>query len=271
MSGDTFKEEMRFSSIFITTIILLTLLYGLGISISQYNYNQINAQNILNSPSLINWFGTDALGRDLFIRIIHGAKMSLAIAFLTALNALLIGSVLGILAGYIGGIWDEIISRFIDFIYSLPDLLVLSVIALFLSKSTSGIVIGLAFISWMDVARLTRVEIKKYKEADFTESARALGLSHLEIIFKHLYPNALPSIFVALSFIIPRAILAESTLSFIGLGLSPPDTSWGTLTGDAWQYLYTDPHLLVFPALMIFMTVFSFNFIGDSLAKRFKL
>jgi ABC-type dipeptide/oligopeptide/nickel transport system permease subunit len=262
---------MKISSIFITTILILTLLYGLGISISNYDYNQIDAQNILNSPSLINWFGTDALGRDLFIRIIHGAKMSLAIAFLTALNAWLIGSVLGILAGYLGGIWDEIISRFIDFIYSLPDLLVLSVIALFLSKSTSGIVIGLAFISWMDVARLTRVEIKKYKEADFTESARALGLSHLEIIFKHLYPNALPSIFVALSFIIPRAILAESTLSFIGLGLSPPDTSWGTLTGDAWQYLYTDPHLLVFPALMIFMTVFSFNFIGDSLAKSFKL
>ncbi len=262
---------MKLSSTFIFTILVLTILYSLGVSISHFEYNQINAENILHAPSLANWFGTDPLGRDLFIRIIHGAKMSLAIAFLTALNAWFIGSLLGIIAGYLGGIADEIISKFIDFIYSLPDLLVLSIIALFLSKSTSGIVIGLAFISWMDVARLTRVEIQKYKKADFIESARALGLNHFQIIFKHLYPNALPSIFVALSFIIPRAILAESTLSFIGLGLSPPDTSWGTLTGDAWQYLYTDPHLLVFPALMIFMTVFSFNFLGESLAKRFNL
>jgi ABC-type dipeptide/oligopeptide/nickel transport system permease subunit len=160
---------MKISSLFISTILILTVLYSLGIQISNFEYNQIDAQNILNSPSLVNWFGTDALGRDLFIRIIHGAKMSLAIAFLTALNAWLIGSFLGIIAGYLGGIWDEIISRFIDFIYSLPDLLVLSIIALFLSKSTSGIIIGLAFISWMDVARLTRVEIKKYKEADFTQ------------------------------------------------------------------------------------------------------
>ena len=253
------------------SILLLTLLYSFGFKISSFSFDQIDTDNILNSPSLSNWFGTDALGRDLFIRIIHGAKMSLAIAFMTAFNAWFIGSLLGIIAGYCGKFYDEIISRFIDFIYSLPDLLVLSIIALFVSKSTSGIVVGLAFISWMDVARLTKVEIQKYKKADFTEGSKALGLSHLEIIFRHLYPNALPSIFVALSFIIPRAILAESTLSFIGLGLSPPDTSWGTLTGDAWQYLYTDPHLLVFPALMIFMTVFAFNFIGDSLAKHHRL
>lgn len=262
---------MKISSIFISIILTLTILYSLGIKISDFEYSQIDADNILNTPSFSNWFGTDALGRDLFIRIIHGAKMSLAIAFLTAINAWFIGSILGVLAGYLGGIWDELISRFIDLIYSLPDLLVLSIIALFLSKSTSGIVIGLAFISWMDLARLTRAEVKKFKASDFTESAKALGLSHLEIIFKHLYPNALPSIFVALSYIIPRAILAESTLSFIGLGLSPPDTSWGTLTGDAWQYLYTDPHLLVFPALMIFLTVYAFNAIGNFFSKKFRL
>lgn len=262
---------MRLSISFIFLVLGLTLLYSFGLHISNFNYNEINTDIILQGPSLENWFGTDALGRDLFIRIIHGAKMSLAIAFATAFNAWLIGSVLGIIAGYCGKVADEIISRAIDFIYSLPDLLVLSIIALCVSQSTSGIVFGLAFISWMDVARLTKVEIQKYKNYEFCEAAKTLGLNHLQIIFKHLYPNALSSIFVALSFIIPRAILAESTLSFIGLGLSPPDTSWGTLTGDAWQYLYTDPHLLIFPALMIFFTVFAFNSLGNYFSKKHRL
>lgn len=254
---------------FIITLSLLTILYSLGILPGDYVYDQVNVDEILLAPSLEHWFGTDSLGRDLFIRVIHGARMSLFVAFLTAFNAFLIGSTFGILAGYIGGWVEELIVKLIDFIYSLPDLLVLSIIALFLSKSTTGIVIGLAFINWMDVARVTRAEIKRLKTEEYISSTKVIGAGSMHIIFQHIFPNVLPSIMVALSFTIPRAILSESTLSFIGLGISPPDTSWGTLAGDAWQYLRTDPHLIFFPAMMIFLTVWSFNSFGDWLRERY--
>lgn len=229
----------------------------------------LNADAILQAPSLQHICGTDFLGRDLLTRLIQGAQMSLSIAVLTAFMALLIGTSFGTLAGYVGGWLEEVMMKLIDFIYSLPDLLVLSMIALFMSQSSSGIIIGLAFINWMDLARLVRAEVKRLKSEEFVEATRALGLSHWQIISKHILPNAVGPIIVALSFTIPRAILAESTLSFIGLGLSPPQTSWGTLAGDGWQYLRTDPHLLFFPALLIFLTVYAFNYLGDKLQESY--
>jgi ABC-type dipeptide/oligopeptide/nickel transport system permease subunit len=203
--------------------------------------------------------------------VIHGANMSLFIAVLTAINAFIIGVSLGLIAGYKEGWIEEVIIKFIDFIYSLPDLLVLSIIALFLSQSTTGIVLGLAFINWMDTARVTRAEIKRLKSEEYIVAARVLGADSLHIIFRHMFPNIMASVLVALSFTIPRAILSESTLSFIGLGISPPDTSWGTLAGDAWQYLRTDPHLIFFPALMIFLTVLSFNNFAEWLRAQLSL
>ncbi|MCE2929603.1 MAG: ABC transporter permease [Candidatus Caenarcaniphilales bacterium] len=240
-------------------IVFLVLLYCCGINFSPYKFDQVNVMEILQGPSIKHWFGTDPLGRDLYTRIIHGATMSFGIGLATAFNALVIGVTLGAVAGYAGKWVDEVITKFIDFIYSLPDLLVLSLIALAFSRSTSGIVWGLAFINWMDLARLVRVETQRIKQEEFIQAAKALGLNHWQIILKHILPNASNQILLSLSFIIPRAILSESTLSFIGLGLSPPDTSWGTLAGDAWQYLRINPHLIFFPALMIFITVYVMN------------
>lgn len=250
---------------FIITITVLTVLYTCGLDLSIYDYDTIDTNNILQAPCWAHWMGTDALGRDLFIRIIHGARMSLAIAFLTALITFFIGTALGLIAGFKGSWLDETIIKFIDFLYSLPDLLVLSLVALFVSRSTTGIVVGLAFINWMDLARIVRAETKKYKQEDFVEAAQVMGLNDLQIVLKHILPNISSSIIVALSFTVPRSIIAESTLSFIGLGISPPNTSWGTLAGDAWQFLRSDPHLIFFPALMIFLTVYCFNNLGDRL------
>ena len=276
MSQHLTSEKMAFNIslkrlpyFFLAGIALITLIYSFGINFTGFNYDQTDIAGKLAAPNFPHFFGTDPLGRDLLTRVLHGGKMSLSIGLLTAFFAFFIGTSYGSIAGYIGGKTDEIMMRLIDLIYSLPDLLVLSIIALFVSRSTSGIVIGLALINWMDVARLTRTEIKKLKEEDFTEALRSIGLNHRDIVLKHLLPNAMGSIIVALSFTVPRAILAESTLSFIGLGLSPPDTSWGTLAGDAWQYLRTDPHLIIFPSLMIFLTVFSLNQIGDHLRDMF--
>ncbi len=262
------QVQTKFASAFVIVISTIALAYSAGIHLSPYAYDAIQIDKALEAPSLTHWFGTDALGRDLMIRIVHGSCMSLAIAALTTLSALLIGVVYGSLAGYITS-FKETMLRVIDFLYALPDLLVLSLIALLVSRSTSGIVIGMAFINWMDVARLTSTEVSRLKQSEFVEASTAIGETHLGILLRHILPNSLGSIIVALSYTVPRAILAESTLSFIGLGLSPPNTSWGTLTGDAWPYLRTDPHLIFFPALMIFLTVYSFNQIGDHLRESY--
>lgn len=254
---------------FLLLVCALSLAYSLGLNLTGYEYDASNIDNQLLASSSEHFFGTDPLGRDLLTRIIHGGRMSLSIGLLTAIFAFIIGSLYGSLAGYIGGKIEEIMMRLIDLIYSLPDLLVLSIIALFVSRSTNGIVLGLALINWMDVARLTRAEVSRLKHEEFTEASLSIGLSHFDIVTKHLLPNSMGSIIVALSFTVPRAILAESTLSFIGLGLSPPDTSWGTLAGDAWQYLRTDPHMILFPSLMIFLTVFALNQLGDQLRDKF--
>lgn len=258
------RLQTRLALGFIVIIAALALAYTSGIKLSPYSYDAIDIANALQGPSFEHWMGTDVLGRDLMIRVVHGSCMSLAIAALTAVSALIIGVIYGSAAGYITKLREPLL-RFIDFLYSLPDLLVLSLIALMVSRSTSGIVIGMAFINWMDVARLTSTEVTKLKATEFVEASTAIGESHLEVLCRHILPNSLGSIIVGLSYTIPRAILAESTLSFIGLGLSPPNTSWGTLTGDAWPYLRTDAHLIFFPALMIFLTVYSFNQIGDQL------
>lgn len=256
-------------ALYLLFVVSLTLVYALGFDFTGFDYTQTNTNLILEGPSQLHFFGTDALGRDLLTRVIHGGKMSLSIGLLTAVLAFIIGVSYGSIAAYVGNKTEEIMIRFIDLIYSLPDLLVLSLVALFVSRSTTGIFFGLALISWMDVARITRSEVIRLKSEEFTEASHSLGLTNLQILIKHLIPNAIGPIIVALSFTVPRAILAESTLSFIGLGLSPPDTSWGTLAGDAWQYLRTDPHLIIFPSLMIFLTVFCLNQLGDQLRDRF--
>jgi oligopeptide transport system permease protein len=155
--------------------------------------------------------------------------------------------------------------RGIDIAYSLPDLLVMILIGVLVGRGTSGILIALGLVSWMGTARLVRAQFLQLQHEEFVEAARAAGQSNFWIIVRHLLPNALGPIIVALTFTVPSAILSESTLSFIGLGLSPPACSWGTLASDGWRSLRSHPHLIFFPSLFIFITVLSFNFVGDGL------
>ena len=256
-----------FSIAFLLIISSISLIYGQFPQVFPHDPYYIDSSKILCPPNGIYLAGTDALGRDLFTRLILGAQTSLMIAFLTAFMALVIGVCLAVLAAYIGGKCDYFILKFIDLIYSLPDLLILSIIGLCFSRSTMSIVIGLACINWMEIARITRAELLKLKQEEFILSARLIGLNHSQIILKHLLPNVSTLILVSLGFTLPIAILSESTLSFIGLGLAAPNTSWGTLAGDAFQYLRTDPYLLLFPALLIFLTSFSFNRIAEAASK----
>ena len=209
--------------------------------------------------------GTDQEGRDLLSRVIYGARVSIAVALGTALIALIVGTVYGALSGYLGGKIDELMMRIVDVFYSLPDLLVIVLLTLIIGKGIFGIVVALGFTAWMRVARIVRGSVMQVKAYEFVDSARALGARPSRILGKHILPNILSPIIVTITFSIPYAILAESTLSFLGLGISPPESSWGTLASTGWQGIRTFPHLIIFPSLAIFITAFCFNLLGEGL------
>ncbi|HNN63971.1 MAG TPA: ABC transporter permease [Candidatus Obscuribacter sp.] len=248
----------------ILSICVVALLSALGIELTPFAYDQTTT-SYLAGPSFEHPMGTDELGRDLLARVIYGARLSISIGLTTALTAFLIGSVYGAIAGFAGSKIDGLMMRGVDIAYSLPDLLVMILVGVLLGRGTTGILIALGLVSWMGTARLVRAQFLQLKNEEFIEAAYAQGQSSLNVILKHLLPNALGPIIVALPFTVPSAILSESPLSFIGLGLSPPACSWGTLASDGWRSLRAHPHLIFFPSLFIFLTVLSFNFLGDGL------
>ncbi len=211
--------------------------------------------------------GTDELGRDLLARVIYGSRLSISIGLVTAGIAFLIGTIYGSIAGYFGGKIDNLLMRGVDIAYSLPDLLVMILVGVLVGreKGTMGILFALGLVSWMGTARLVRAQFLQLKHEEFVEASRAAGESGLRIVLRHLLPNAIGPVIIAMTFTVPTAILSESTLSFIGLGLSPPECSWGTLASDGWRALRSHPHLIMFPSFFIFLTVLSFNFLGDGL------
>jgi len=255
------------SSAFICFLLTLVIISYMGFNIGGFSFDTQDQDLILSSPSNTHPLGTDQLGRDFLARLIFGARLSLLVGIVTAFIAFTVGVLLGTLAAMLEGKTDFIITRTIDIVYSIPDLLVLSIIGLLFNRSTIGILLAIGLVSWMDVARLTRAEVFKFKKKEFVLSARAIGLSDLGIFIKHIFPNILNIVLVAITFTMPRAIIAESTLSFLGLGLSPPECSWGTLASDGWQFINTHVNLILYPSLLIMLTVLSLNIIGDFLAE----
>lgn len=253
----------------IALLVTISAASWLGVPLTRYAYDQTNSSILLAPPSAAHLMGTDELGRDLLARIIYGARTSIAIGFFTAGTAFVIGTVYGSISGYCGGKIDSLLMRGVDIVYSLPDLLVMILVGIMLpaalGRSTLGILLALGLVSWMGTARLVRAQLLQLKHEEFIDAAHVAGQTPLKILIDHLLPNALGPIIVALTFTVPSAILAESTLSFIGLGLSAPACSWGTLAKDGWHALRVHPHLIMFPSFFIFITVLSFNILGDGL------
>jgi oligopeptide transport system permease protein len=242
---------------------VICILGWCGFSLTPYSFDQTSSA-MLEGPSAAHLMGTDELGRDMLARIVYGARLSVAIGFVTAGIAFVIGTIYGSIAGFYGGKVDNIMMRGIDLAYSLPDLLVMILIGVSLppaiGRTAFGILLALGLVSWMGTAQLLQLQ-----HEEFIDAAKTAGQGSFNIITKHLLPNAMGPIIVALTFTVPSAILSESTLSFIGLGLSPPAASWGTLANDGWRALRSHPHLIFFPSLFIFLTVLSFNILGDGL------
>jgi oligopeptide transport system permease protein len=256
------SRSAKWGAVFVLLISSAAVLAPL---IAPYSYETQDTANVLASPGAEHWMGSDRLGRDLYSRILYGARVSLSIGIFTTALALLIGTVYGAVSGYIGGRVDQAMMRIVDVVFSLPDLLMIILITVVMGRGMMGIFLALTLVSWVSVARLVRGEVLRIKEFPFIEAARALGASHFRIVFREILPNMIGLLMVTLSFRIPSAILAESTISFIGLGISPPDSSWGTLANDGWKAIKFYPHLIFFPSLAIFLTILAFNFLGEGL------
>ena len=256
------KLRFWFSSSFLITISLLAVSAPW---VARYSFDEQNMEQRLETPSFGHWMGTDILGRDLYARILFGARTSLSIGIATGLFALVLGTITGATAGYRGGWIDRILMRFVDLFYIFPSLLLAILLMLLLGRGFTGIWLALSLVSWVTQARLVRAQVMQAKEMPYVEAARAIGARKRSIIFRHILPNLWGPIIVSLTFQIPTHIMAESFLSFIGLGLQPPHSSWGTLAAEGFRGMQSYPHLILFPGAVLFLAMISFNFLGDGI------
>ena len=224
-----------------------------------------NYDEILQPPSRQHFMGTDALGRDLFSRVVYGSRYALMIGVAVVLFELAIGASLGFIAGYFGGIWDLVIMRLVDTILSIPTLVLAMAIAGAFGGGLWVMVVAIAVAGWGQFARLVRAQALSLKEAAFIEAARALGASHLRIIVRHLLPNSMGPVLVYTTLYIPTAILWSASLSFLGLGAQPPTPEWGAIIADGRGFMSSAWWISTFPGLAIMITTLGFNFLGDGL------
>ncbi len=255
----------RLAKLSLAFLAFVSLMAVFAPAVTHFSYEEQNISEKLESPSGKHWMGTDTLGRDLYSRIVYGARMSLAVGILTALFALVLGTLTGATAGYWGGWIDSILMRLVDVFYIFPSLLLAILLTLLLGRGFAGILLALGMTAWVTQARLVRGQVLQVKEQPYVEAARALGVSHFFIVARHILPNLWGPIIVSLTFQIPTNIMAESFLSFIGLGLQPPYSSWGTLASEGFRAMKSYPHLIVFPGAVLFVTMLAFNYLGDGL------
>lgn len=246
-------------------VALVFLVAAFAPVLAPYPYDAQDTTALYASPSEAHWMGTDRLGRDLLSRVIYGTRTSLLIGLGSALVALALGTAYGAVSGYLGGRTDQVMMRSLEAFHAVPDLLVIILLSLWLGRGVPSMVVAISLVGWMTVARLMRGEILRWREQPFVEAARASGASHARILFRHLLPQTIGPLIVTLTFRIPAGILAESTVSFVGLGIAPPQTSWGSLAGEGWSAIKFYPHVILFPSLVIVTTMLAFNLLGDRL------
>ena len=247
-------------------LIAIILLLFLGPTISGKDYQYINAEIKNQGPSAEHWFGTDDMGRDLFTRVCVGGRISIYIGLCCTAVMFVIGALAGALAGLKGGLVDDIIMRLCELIGNLPYLIIVTILSMVMGRSLFSLVFAMSLTAWVGTARMVRGQILQIKEQDYVQAAKALGAATGRIIIKLLLPNTLGIIMVDITMSIPGFVFSEAFLSYIGLGVRPPETSWGALASAGQQQLMFYPHQLFFPCLMIVLTMLSFHLIGDGLS-----
>lgn len=233
--------------------------------VSPYTYDGQDMSISNQGPSLAHLMGTDKFGRDILVRIMSGGRISLSVGFMGAFIALGIGVIYGGIAGYVGGKVDMLMMRFVDMMYSIPDILYIIMIVVVLEPSLTSIMLGITISSWMGMARQVRAQVLTLKEQEFSLAAFVLGASKKRILLKHLIVNSMGPIIVSVTMLVPSVIFNEAFLGFLGIGLSAPLASWGTLANDARRMMMSQPIQIVWPVLAICLTMLALNFIGDGL------
>ena len=227
---------------------------------------QLDLPGRLMAPSHLHWFGTDELGRDILSRSIYGARISMIVAVSVVTLSLALGLVAGGLAGFYGGLTDTVLNIYVTNAFlALPGILIAIAFVAFLGPGLGNLILALSISGWVGYARLVRAQVMAVKEKEFVEAARALGASDLRVLTRHILPNILQPLIVQAAIGMAGAVLAEATLSFLGLGIPAPAASWGAMLNDGRSHLFESPHLVFFPAMAVMLSVLSFNFIGDAL------
>jgi peptide/nickel transport system permease protein len=230
-----------------------------------YQLDEVSLSERMHMPSWKHWFGTDELGRDTWVRIMHGGRVSLTVGLIVGISTVILGGLIGILAGYVGGVLDNALMRLVDTIYTIPRIVLLLVLSKLAGPGLLNIIIILVALEWTNAARLARSAVLSFREQEFVLAARCLGASRWRVMLRHLLPNSLAPLIVAATLDAGAAIRAETTLSFLGLGIQPPTPSWGNLLTNAATNIFIAPLQVFLPGLFIFFALMSFNLLGDAL------
>jgi oligopeptide transport system permease protein len=246
-------------------LVVLAAASWLGPELAGWDAEEMDFDQLEAPPSADHWFGTDLVGRDLFVRTMLGARVSLTVALIATAVSLCIGVPWGTLAGYIGGRTDQVMMRIVDTLYGLPFILLVILLVVVFGRNPYLLFAALGAIYWLDIARIVRGQTLRVKNALFIDAARGLGATTLQIVWRHVFPNVLGPVIVYATLTVPGVILAESFISFLGLGIQEPDTSWGVLVADGTQSMESSPWLLLFPGACLAVTIWCFNTLGDRL------
>jgi len=248
-----------------SVLIVLTIACIVGPWLSPYAYEETNLENTFSPPTFAHWLGTDQLGRDLLVRLLVGGRISIGVGLCATSVALTIGVVYGAVAGFFGGKLDSVMMRVVDIMYALPFTIFVILLMVFFGRDIWLLFLAIGAVEWLTMARIVRGQIMSLKKMEFIEAARSIGLGKRRIIFRHMIPNILGPIIVYTTLTIPAVMLLEAFLSFLGLGVQPPLSSWGVLIKDGAEKMEEYPWLLLFPGVVFSLTLFSLNFLGDGL------
>ncbi|WP_322922963.1 ABC transporter permease [Paenibacillus campi] len=262
LKRELLSSKPGMAALFVLIVLTLGAIFAF---LSPYDPNLMNATTPFAPPGAAHWFGADDYGRDYFARALYGGRVSLLVGFASMILATAIGVAIGVMSGYFGGWIDSVLMRALDIISSIPSFLILLLLSVFLKPSVGNIIVIIALLMWMNVARIVRAETMSIKEREYVLYARASGQGGGGMIRHHILPGLLPVIIVGATNNIASAIMMESSLSFLGFGVQPPNATWGSMLNNAQGYIAQAPYMAIFPGLLILLTVLSFNVLGDLL------
>lgn len=255
------------SAVLALSFLILVLLVSITVQWIPIDPDKLDVLHSLAAPSLQHPFGTDDVGRDYFIRVLYGGRVSLLIGFLAMVMSMSIGVALGLISGYFGGIIDAVLMRLLDVISSIPWIIMVMVIGMLFGRGFLSLVLVIGLLSWMEIARLIRSEVLSLKGREYVQYARFLGVPAWKILLSHIFPSILPTTITAATASVASSIMVESALSFLGRGISAPMSSWGSLLQNAQKFLQKAPYMAVLPGILIILTVLSFNKLGEVFRK----